>query len=64
MRIGIYTNRLPYPPIGGIPRFLHGLTQAFSLLNIKTEFILPNLADSSINLESFNQQNHIEKDLC
>lgn len=46
MRVGIYTNRLPYPPIGGIPNYLHNFSQNILGLGIKdVEFLMPNLAE-------------------
>lgn len=64
MRIGIYTNRLPYPPIGGIPRFLHGLAQALNQLGIEVEFLIPNLASNEGEYTTqSNDQSSIEMNL-
>lgn len=46
MRVGIFTNRFPYPPVGGIPRYLHGLAQALTEYKAAdVNFLLPNLID-------------------
>ena len=64
MRIGIYTNRLPYPPIGGIPKFLHELSQTFIALGLEVEFFLPNLSTKNIEVPfSKNSQSFIETNL-
>lgn len=64
MRIGIYTNRFPYPPIGGIPSFLHGIAQTFIDLDKEVVFLLPNLtAHSKKNMLHINGQSAIEATL-
>jgi len=65
MRVGIYTNRLPYPPIGGIPRFLHGLTEALTTLGANVEFLIPNLKNSNNgDIIHENSQSSIEAKLA
>lgn len=65
MRIGIYTNRLPYPPVGGIPRFIHELAQAFMLLGIEVEFLVPNLSTNEKEGNPHkNSQSFIEENLA
>jgi|GEM_PF-1406982 len=60
MRIGIYTNRLPYPPTGGIPRFLYELEQALELSGVETEFILSNLEGCTPENQFTSKQSFIE----
>ncbi len=62
MRVGIYTNRLPYPPIGGIPSFLNGLFRGLSVLGVESCYLLPNALE--VGSYGISNQHHIEATLA
>lgn len=64
MRLGIYTNRFPYPPVGGIPRYLHDLCLALVAEGNEVQFVMPNLlANGPDNASDVTSQATIEEAL-
>lgn len=62
MQVGIYTNRLPSPPIGGIPSFLNGLFHGLKSVGVRARFLLPNASHDVRN--GFVSQGSIESALA
>jgi glycosyltransferase involved in cell wall biosynthesis len=63
LRIAIVTNRLPIPPIGGIPRYLHGLAHGLRAAGSDVEFVIQNLDGSLEATSGEGSQTSLERTL-